>query len=128
MPTGHRKSSDYHFPFRLRHATILRSRRRASPSVDWVDKAIMPHPVWGMAIVLGALGGLMAILRGLQALCSPHPELVRKLMHMGMGVVMAALPWLFDAVWPVWVLAAAAIGMLLAVRFVPALRQRFGSV
>ena len=79
-------------------------------------------------MVLGSLGGLMAGLRAAQAVRSPHPELVRKLMHMGMGVVMAALPWLFDAAWPVWVLTAASMGMLFSVRFVPALRNRLGSL
>ena len=55
----------------------------------------------GMAIVLAALGSLLASLRLYQKWASPHAELLRKLLHVGMGLVSLSFPWLFDSSWPV---------------------------
>ena len=77
------------------------------------------HPVAGMLLVVAALGGLMGALRFWQVRTSPHPELARKLVHVGMGLVCLSFPWLFDSLWPVSALAALAVGGLLAVRHMP---------
>src|SRR5262249_55430022 len=64
----------------------------------------------------------------LQRLASPHPELVRKLMHVGMGLVTFSFPWIFDEAWPVIVLACVSIGVLLSLRLVASLKESLGSV
>ena len=87
---------------------------------------IGPWP--GMALVLSALGGLMGGLRLYQRLASPHPEVVRKLLHMGMGLVTLSFPWLFDQTWPVLVLAVLSIALLTSVRLVAGLKSSLGSV
>lgn len=86
------------------------------------------NPAVGMAIVLGSLGGLFVALRLYGLLAQPHPELLRKGMHIGMGLVTLSFPWLFAQTWPVWVLAAVAITALVGVRRIRALRSTFGQV
>ena len=86
------------------------------------------NPGAGIALVLAALGALMLGVRGLQRTGAAGPEMARKLVHMGMGTICLAFPWLFREAWPVWLLAGLAVGALGAVRGVPALRARFGSV
>ena len=87
------------------------------------------NPAVGIALVVGALGGLMLGVRAMQRAGAVDAELARKLVHLGMGTVCLSLPWLFGTnVWPVWALAAAAVAVLAAVRLVPALRSRFGEV
>ena len=64
-------------------------------------------PWLGVLIVPAALGGLLGILSIYRRLARPHPELVRKLLHVGMGCVTLSFPWLFDSPTPVVILAAA---------------------
>jgi len=82
----------------------------------------------GVGLVLGVLGALLALLRLFQVLAAPHPEVTRKLLHIGMGMVTLALPWLFDELWPVLVLAAVSVVLLLSLRLVKALKHGLGSV
>lgn len=85
-------------------------------------------PAGGIALVLGALGVLMLGVRAVQRAGAVDAELARKLVHMGMGTVCLAFPWLFSTAWPVWTLAGLAVTALAAVRFVPALQTQFGGV
>jgi len=77
----------------------------------------MLNPWLGMLIVLLALGGLLAGLALLQKHIPKHPELNRKLLHIGMGLVTLSFPWLFHSNWPVIVLAVSAIVVLLGVKW-----------
>jgi phytol kinase len=81
-----------------------------------------------MGFVLAILGGLVIGLRAYQRRYDPHPELVRKLLHVPMGLVTLTFPWLFDSAFPVAVLAGLAIASLLLLRWCEPLKQRFGSV
>src|SRR5512142_3371988 len=74
------------------------------------------------------LSALLGGLRLLQRRWAIDAEVSRKAVHVGMGLTCAALPWLFDAAWPVWLLAAVAGAALLAIRLVPALRAAVGGV
>lgn len=76
----------------------------------------MLNPWLGIGAVLAALGGLAGALRAWQVRGGPHPELIRKLLHMGMGLVTLSFPWVFDAAWPVVLLAALAAFALLLLR------------
>jgi phytol kinase len=74
-------------------------------------------PLTGIAVVLLALGLGFVLLRVIEQRFAPHPELLRKLMHIGMGLVCAAFPWLFSEAWPVVVLALTSLALLMLVRF-----------
>lgn len=79
----------------------------------------MIDPWLGMGAVLAVLGGLTAGLRLWQVRGGPHPELVRKFLHTGMGLVTLAFPWVFASAWPVVLLAGVAVAGLLAARLTP---------
>ena len=49
-------------------------------------------------MVLLALGVLLGGLTLCRRWAAPHPELLRKLLHAGMGLVTLSFPWLFDDV------------------------------
>lgn len=85
-------------------------------------------PWLGIGSVLAILGGLMTSLRFYQRRFSPHPELVRKYLHIGMGCVTLSFPWVFQSQWPVILLAILAISLLLAVKFIKPFNQQLGSV
>lgn len=86
-------------------------------------------PVAGIAWVLGALGGLMLLVRAAQQAGKLGAEAARKMVHLGMGSICLSFPWLFgDALWPVWALAVAAVVALAAVRMVGVLRTHLGNV
>jgi phytol kinase len=77
------------------------------------------NPWLGMGSVLALFGGLTAGLRLWQRRAGPHPELVRKFLHVGMGLVTLTFPWVFDTAWPVLVLAGMSVAALLALRLTP---------
>jgi phytol kinase len=64
------------------------------------------HLGFGMLLVGGSFAALIAGLHALRAGGAANPELLRKLLHIGMGVVSLSLPWLFNTPWPVLVLAS----------------------
>jgi phytol kinase len=88
----------------------------------------MMNPWLGIAAVLGALGGLLGGLRLYQRWGEPHPELVRKLLHIGMGLVAVCFPWIFDQSWPVLLLGVLSLGGMVALRTVGSLRRTVGTV
>lgn len=88
----------------------------------------MLNPWLGIGLVLAVLLGLIAGLRQACRTWPLHPEIPRKLLHVGMGLVTLAFPWLFAAVWPVWVIAGFAAALLGAIKLLAPLRQRLGGV
>ncbi len=86
----------------------------------------MIPPLLGIALVLGAFGTLFLGLRAARSRLGP--ELARKLLHLGMGLVSLTLPWIFSATWPVIVLSSLAALALLSIRVLPAMKREFGSV
>ena len=88
----------------------------------------MISPWLGIVGVLVALGALMLAVRAAQRRLGMNPELARKTVHMGMGLVCLSFPWLFRSALPVWILAAIAVLGLGAVRLLPALKDNFGKV
>ena len=99
----------------------------ALPVVPLRPGAAMPAWV-GIALVLALLGALLAGLRWYQRRADPHPEWVRKLLHVGMGLVPLTFPWLFAEPWPVLLLAALAGAGLLTLRRVARLKEGLGHV
>lgn len=88
----------------------------------------MMPPELAILSVMLALGGLLLGVRTAQRRWGLNPEHCRKTVHMGMGFVCLTFPWLFQAAWPVGVLAGCAAVALAAVRFVPKLKKQLGSV
>jgi phytol kinase len=84
------------------------------------------NPFVAAAAVVLALLGLLVGLRLLRQHVALHPELARKLSHLGFGLIALTFPWLFHSALPVIVVSAIAIVSLLAVRHVPALRASVG--
>lgn len=82
----------------------------------------------GIAIVLGILGGLLGGLRLYQKWGAPQPELPRKILHVGMGLVACSFPWLFDESWPVLLLGALSLVGMVAMRTVKSLSGSVGTV
>lgn len=86
-------------------------------------------PAWlSIALVLVTLGGVVVTLYQWQRRASPHPELVRKLLHIPMGLMTLSFPWLFDTALPVLIMGSLAIATLLALRYYRPLASRFGQV
>lgn len=82
---------------------------------------------FGIALILISLIGLLATLSWYKRTFSPHPEVARKLLHIGMGLAMLPVPWLFDATWPALVLVVVTAPALLALR-TARLRGSWGAV
>jgi phytol kinase len=55
-------------------------------------------------------------------------EFRRKLIHIGMGAVVIWFPWIFDSIWPVWILATLSIAAFCLLRMLSPLQRGFGEV
>lgn len=89
----------------------------------------MIHNQWLEAgVVLAVLAALLIGLHVYRARRNPHPETVRKLLHIGMGCVALTFPWIFTSPAPVFALAAIAIALLVALRHVDMLKAIMGGV
>ncbi|MGH7427416.1 MAG: hypothetical protein ACREJ4_03510, partial [Candidatus Methylomirabilaceae bacterium] len=76
----------------------------------------MPNPWLSMCLVVSSFTVMMAGLRVYRRSHSMGPELVRKLLHVGMGLVTLSLPWLFATAWPVLLLTVAFTCFLTSLR------------
>jgi phytol kinase len=85
---------------------------------DWVG-------IGGVTVILGLM---IAGLKRLTLRYQLHPELARKLLHVGMGMVILTFPWVFSSPWPVLVLVALAVLAMTGMRLVKSLREGVGSV
>ena len=94
----------------------------------WTSHWWQAHPLLGVAAVLVMLGALLLFLKGFSARIGPYPELLRKLVHMGIGLVTLSFPWLFADPWPVFLLAGAACVLMTAVKAPGRLRTLMGGV
>jgi phytol kinase len=81
-----------------------------------------------MLVVAGAIISWLLGLRAWQRRLSPPPELVRKLAHVGVGLVALSLPYLFHSPWPVVALCGLSLASMVALRLITPLKQGVGSV
>ncbi|NJK62279.1 MAG: hypothetical protein HC921_05955 [Synechococcaceae cyanobacterium SM2_3_1] len=86
-------------------------------------------PIWvsigGVMILLGVMIGGLKLLTLHHQL---HPELTRKLLHVGMGMVILSFPWVFTSPWPVFLLAGLSTLAMAGMRLLKFLREGVGSV
>ncbi len=75
------------------------------------------NPWLAILLVLGALAALLGGLAVLGRRGRISPEASRKTVHVVLGCITLSFPWLFTRLWPVWVLAALAVGTLAALRW-----------
>jgi phytol kinase len=76
-------------------------------------------PTLQIGMALGSVAillGLMAIVRRIAHAAQIGPEVQRKLVHIGTGLYAMTLPWLFPDRWPIYLLVAVTIGVMLALR------------
>ena len=71
---------------------------------------------------------LLAAIAVWKAQFSPHPEVARKLLHVGNGAIALVFPWLFRESWPVFIVIGAALSILAALRFGPVPVRRLSMV
>lgn len=88
----------------------------------------MLNPWLGIVLVAATLIAAMVALKYCSGRCHISPELLRKFLHMGMGVVTLLFPWVFSAVWPVVVLALVSVSWLWSVQWCRPLQQFAGGV
>jgi phytol kinase len=74
----------------------------------------MTEPWIGIALVIATFAALVAVFSIVGPLL--HPELLRKGLHMSMGLTTLSFPWLFDQPWPVVLIAAASTCAFLVFR------------
>jgi phytol kinase len=88
----------------------------------------MLNPWLGIVLVSATLIAAMVALKCYSGRCHVAPELLRKGLHMGMGVVTLLFPWLFSAVWPVAILAFVSVLWLWSLQWCRPLQQYAGGV
>ena len=81
--------------------------------------------------ILGVIGALAAFFQ-LANYGGKHwswpAEFQRKLIHIGMGAVVIWFPWIFDSIWPVWILATLSMAAFCLLRMLIPLQRKFGEV
>jgi phytol kinase len=82
----------------------------------------LTEPWLGLALVMATFGMLLAVFSLIGHLL--QPEVLRKGLHISLGLTALSFPWLFEDVWPVMLLGAASIVGFLGVRIgLPLLRR-----
>lgn len=89
---------------------------------------VLSNPWLGIVVLVAILLAMLVTLRVIRDRFAPHPELMRKMAHVGLGLTVLSFPWLFRSPWPVVVVGILAVGTLLALRYVPRLRATVGGV
>lgn len=79
-----------------------------------------------IAALLGTAVVLLLILGACKRL-GVSPEGLRKLAHIGTGILAISFPWLFSSLEPVLILCALALTLLAAISAVPSIRARLGA-
>jgi phytol kinase len=82
----------------------------------------MTEPWVGLALVMTTFGVLFAIFNVIGDML--HPEMLRKGLHISLGLTALSFPWLFQNVWPVLLLGSISIVGFMGVRLgLPLLRR-----
>ncbi len=74
------------------------------------------NPWLGMLLIFGMLACNLQILSFVQKRFSPNPEIIRKALHLTMGIASLSFPFLFHRAWPVVLVAIFSIVLLTALK------------
>jgi phytol kinase len=86
------------------------------------------RPWLAVGVALAAFVALIAALLIYSRAGSPDSESVRKMFHVGSGLLTLAFPFLFVDLWPVLILTGLSATMVAAIQVVPAMRHQLASV
>ena len=89
---------------------------------------LVRNPWIATAVFMAAFLALIAALQWFQRRFTPHPELPRKLLHAGSGLLTLTFPFLFTELWPVLLMTGGSALTLAAIKFLKPLRLPLGSV
>src|SRR5450759_5807487 len=81
-----------------------------------------------MAAVLACALAMLLLLRLYRKGMGAEGEWVRKLAHIGTGVLSISLPWIFSSRIPVFIICGASIALLLTMRHLPLTRNHLSGV
>jgi phytol kinase len=81
-----------------------------------------------MAAVLGAALAMLFLLRLYRKWMGAEGEWVRKLAHIGTGLLSISLPWIFTSRVPVFIVCGASIALVLTMRHLPLIRNQLSGV
>lgn len=87
-----------------------------------------PRDAAAMAAVLACALAMLFILRLYRKWRGAEGEWVRKLAHIGTGLISISLPWIFSNRVPIFIICGASIALLLAIRYLPLIRNRLSGV
>jgi phytol kinase len=96
--------------------------------MTWAWEALVRQPWLAVAVAFAAFLVLIGSLAAYAHARSPRPETVRKLCHIGSGLITVIFPFLFAEVWPVLLLTGLSVAIIGAIRFVTPVRARLGEV
>lgn len=81
-----------------------------------------------IATVLAFALGMLLVLRLYHKWAGADGEWVRKLAHIGTGLLSIALPWIFSGTLPIFITCGASVALLLTVRYVPLVKKQMSGV
>jgi phytol kinase len=87
-----------------------------------------PRDALAMAAVLACAVAMLFLLRLYRKWRDAEGEWVRKLAHIGTGLIAICLPWIFSNRIPIFIICGASITLLLAMRYVPSIRGQLSGV
>jgi phytol kinase len=93
-----------------------------TPGAEW----LAARPWLAIGVFLAAFLTLVSGLILLHRLRSPHPEITRKLLHTGSGLLTMSFPFLFHELWPVLLLTGGSALLVGALKLLPAARRHSG--
>jgi phytol kinase len=91
-------------------------------------ETLRAHPWLAVGVFLAAFFVLLVAAIVHRRLCAPHPEVTRKALHLGSGVLTVSFPFLFQDLWPVLLLTAGSATAISALKFAPFVLRRLGRV
>jgi phytol kinase len=93
-----------------------------------IDRLATLPPAAAVAAFLIAFLLLLSAVVVHRRLWSPHPEVTRKIVHAGSGLLTLSFPFLFRDLWPVLLLTAGSGLVIAALKFAAPVRRRLGRV
>lgn len=86
------------------------------------------RPWLAVGVALVAFGALILVLLIYSRAGSPDSERVRKMFHVGSGLLTLAFPFLFVDLWPVLILTGLSAALVAAIQILPSMRRQMASV